>query len=56
MTTLTNGRVTVEVADDRAEHFATVLGMSIVENSSKEPEPVVSEPRKPRGRPKKASS
>lgn len=54
MATLSNGKVTVQVADNRAEHFAQVLGMSII-NNDPEPEVVVPEPRKPRGRPKKVS-
>ena len=52
--TLSIGKVTVQVAYNRAEHFAQVLGMSII-NNDPEPEVVVPEPRKPRGRPKKVS-
>lgn len=57
MATLSNGKVTVQVADDRAEHFAIVLGMSIIRDAPEEevPEVEIPQPRKPRGRPRKAS-
>lgn len=56
MTTLSNGKVTVQVPDDRAAHFAQVLGMSIIpDKPEEEVEVEVPAPRKPRGRPKKVS-
>lgn len=55
MARLTNGRVIMEVRDDKAEHYALMTGYKIIQDAPQEPEPVVPEPRKPRGRPRKAS-
>ena len=55
MAILTNGRVTMEVSDEKAQHYANMTGYRIVHEDPKEPEPVVPEPRKPRGRPRKAN-
>ena len=53
MAKLTNGRVVMEVRDDRAEHYALMTGYKIVRD---EPEQVEVEAPKPkRGRPRKAS-
>lgn len=56
---LTNGRVTIEVRDDKAEHYALMMGYHIVRDEPEIPEPrtpdPIPEPRKPRGRPRKAS-
>lgn len=52
---LTNGRVVIEVRDDKAAHYALFLGYSIMDETPTDPEPVVPEPRKPRGRPRKAN-
>lgn len=55
MAKLTNGRVTMEVPDEKAQHYANMTGYKIVSEDPKQPEPEVPEPRKPRGRPRKAS-
>ena len=60
---LTDGRVIVEVADERGHELAIKLGYRIVVDTQPEPvpepdkndEPVIPEPRKPRGRPRKAA-
>ena len=50
---LTNGRVVIEVADDKVEHYALMMGYHIVKDPEPEEEVFVPEPRKPRGRPRK---
>lgn len=53
MAKLTNGKTIVEVADERAHELALKMGYRIV--TDPQPQPPIPEPRKPRGRPKKAS-
>lgn len=63
MARLTNGRVVIEVNDEKASHYALFLGYKIMEDPKdpkqpedpKKPDPDIPEPRKPRGRPRKAS-
>lgn len=46
----------MEVRDDKADHYALMTGYKIMEDPQEpEEEPIVPEPRKPRGRPRKAS-
>jgi hypothetical protein len=53
MAKLTNGRVVMEVRDDKAEHYALMTGYKIIQD---EPAEVVEEAPKPkRGRPRKVS-
>lgn len=50
---LTNGRVVIEVADDKVEHYALMMGYHIVKDEPEEVEVDIPAPRKPRGRPRK---
>jgi len=49
---LTNGRVTIEVRDDKAEHYALMMGFHIVRDEPDEAVPVEA-PKPKRGRPRK---
>lgn len=55
MAKLSNGRVIIEVRDDKAEHYALFMGYHIVRDErAKEEAPVAPKPR--RGRPPKKAS
>ena len=55
MAKLTNGRVTMEVRDDKADHYALMTGYRVVRDEPQEVEAVEEAPRPKRGRPRKAS-
>lgn len=56
MTKISNGNVVIEVPDEKAFNYCVAMGYHIVKEDKPEtPEPVVPEPRKPRGRPRKVS-
>jgi hypothetical protein len=52
---LTNGRVIMEVRDDKAEHYALITGYHIVRDEPEQAE-VVDAPKPKRGRPPKKAS
>lgn len=54
MAKLTNGRVIMEVRDDKAEHYALMTGYHIIRDEP-QVEEVVEPPKPKRGRPRKAS-
>ncbi len=53
MAKLTNGRVVVEVPDEKAEHYALFMGYKIVDEFPMEE--VEETPKPKRGRPRKAN-
>lgn len=55
MAKLTNGRVIMEVRDDKAEHYALITGYHIVRDESPQVE-VAEAPKPKRGRPPKKAS
>lgn len=54
MAKLTNGRVTVEVPDEKASRFAAAMGYKIVDDTEAEKK-VEETPKPKRGRPRKAN-
>jgi hypothetical protein len=57
VTKISNGNVVIEVPDEKAFNYCVAMGYHIVKEESpvEPPEPVIPEPRKPRGRPRKVS-
>lgn len=54
MAKLTNGRVIMEVRDDKAEHYALMTGYHIIRDEPQAAPETTEAPKPKRGRPRKA--